>query len=130
MRWFRRGDRATEAKKWERTQAEVRKAKEHRYAQTVTQRDLVAEVSQVLFRADPIGINFETNTDEYDAEAETIVIALPKAHGPDDVMALTHESFVRWFDARTAGPAERYSGVATEIWSLWQRHQGQKGLSD
>ena len=90
MKWFRRGDRPSEAEQWESIQAEVRRAKEHRYALTVTQRDLVDEVSRLLFRADPVGINFETNTDEYDAEAETIVIALPNVHGPDDVKALEH----------------------------------------
>ena len=125
MKWFRRGRRPSEAEQWERIQAEVRSAKEHRYALTVTQRDFVNEVSQVLFRADPIGINFESNTDEYDAEAETIVIAIPNARGPDDVKALAHESFVQWFDAEMAGPIERYAEVASEIWSLWQRHQGQ-----
>lgn len=129
MKWFRRGDRPSEAEQWESIQAEVRRAKEHRYALTVTQRDLVDEVSQVLFQADPVGINFETNTDEYDAEAETIVIALPNAHGPDDVKALAHESFVQWFDEQTAGPVGRYTEVASEIWSLWQRYRGQAGLS-
>ncbi len=102
--------------------------REHRVEQTVTQRDLVDQVSHILFRADPIGINFETNTDEYDAEAETIVIALSNAHGPEDVKALMHETFVQWFDAQTAGPVERYRSLAAEIWNLWKRHQGQMGL--
>jgi hypothetical protein len=39
----------------------------------VTRRDFVQEVSQILFAADLIGINFESNTEEYDSEAETIV---------------------------------------------------------
>ncbi|MEQ7010134.1 hypothetical protein ABN028_28540 [Actinopolymorpha sp. B17G11] len=77
---------------WEHIQAEVRRARQSRFEQTVTQRDLVDSVSQILFRADPVGINFETNTDEYDAEAETIVIGLPNTHGPEDVNALTHET--------------------------------------
>lgn len=85
-------------------------------------------MSQILFRADPVGINFDTNTDEYDAEAETIVIGLPRTSGPADVKALAHETFVQWFDAHTAGPIDRYAAVASEIWSLWRRHQGQLGL--
>ncbi|MEQ7010407.1 hypothetical protein ABN028_29940 [Actinopolymorpha sp. B17G11] len=114
---------------WEHIQAEVRRARQSRFEQTVTQRDLVDSVSQILFRADPVGINFETNTDEYDAEAETIVIGLPNTHGPEDVNALTHETFVQWFDAQTAGPIERYAAVSSEIWNLWRRHHGQHGLS-
>jgi hypothetical protein len=126
---FRRDKRTPEEIEWERIQAEVRAASQYRYEQTVTKRDLVEAVSAILFRADPIGINFETNTDEYDAEAETIVIALPKATSPDDVKALTHDAFVQWFDAQTAGPIDRYTPVATEIWSLWRRHEGHFGLT-
>lgn len=57
------------------------------------------------------------------------MIALPNAHGPKDVKAITHEAFVQWFDEETAGPIERYVNVGSQIWSLWQRHQGQAGLS-
>jgi hypothetical protein len=128
MMRFRRERPSPEDVQWERIQAEVRAAKQSRFEQTVTQRDLVDAVSQILFRADPVGINFETNTDEYDAEAETIVIGLPNAHCPEDVTALTHETFVQWFDAQLAGPIDRYSAVASEIWNLWRRHQGHPGL--
>jgi hypothetical protein len=141
MKWFRRdkpvpGDVQWErlqtevrAVEWERLQAEDRAAKQSRFEQTATQRDLVDAVSQILFRADPAGINFETNTDEYEAEAETIVIGLPNAHRPEDVQALTHETFVQWFDAGIAGPIDRYAEMASEIWDLWRRDRGQLGLS-
>src|SRR5215471_1145914 len=121
MKWFRREKRPPEDAQWERIQAEVRTAKQSRLEQTATQRELVDAVSQILFRADPIGINFETNTDEYDAEAETIVIVLPNAHRPKDVTALTHETFVQWFDAEDAGSIDHYNAVASEIWNLWKR---------
>lgn len=128
MKWFRQEKRAPEDARRDRIQARVRAARQARFEQAVTQRDLVDAVSQILFRADPAGINFETNTDEYDAEAETIVIGLPDARHPEDVRALTHETFVQWFDAQTAGPIDRYATVASEIWNLWRRHQGQLGL--
>jgi hypothetical protein len=35
-------------------------------------KDTVSTIEALLFRLDPIGINFEDNTDEYRAEAETI----------------------------------------------------------
>jgi hypothetical protein len=124
MGWFHRDKRTSAEIQWERVRGEVRAAQEVRFAQTATRRDLVAAVSAALFRADPIGINYETNTDEYDAEAETIVIALPKAAGVDEVRALTHEAFIQWFDEATAGPIERYDAVANEIWDLWCRHGG------
>jgi hypothetical protein len=84
---------------------------------------LVDAVSQILFRADPAGINFETNTDEYDAEAEAIVTGLPNARSPEDVKALTHKTFVQWFDAQIAGQTDRYATVASEIWNVWRRHR-------
>lgn len=113
---------------WCEPLATNKSAKQSRFEQTATQRDLVDAVSQILFRADPAGINFETNTDEYDAEAETIVIGLPNAHSPEDVKALMRETFWQWFGGQ-AGPIDQYAAEASEIWDLWRRHQGQLGLS-
>lgn len=128
MKWFRRTQASQADKDWERTKVEIEAAKRRRFAQTATQRELVTEVSRILFEADPIGINFESNTDEYDAEAETIVIALPRARNADDLRALTHETFVQWFDPETVGPINRYRAVSVEIWKAWQRAQGQAAL--
>jgi len=72
-----------------------------------------------LFRHDPIGINFEHNTDEYEPEAETIVPRLSSCHSPDEVLHVVHETFVRWF-ANTAGSPERCTQIATELWQLSQ----------
>ena len=127
MPWFGREKRTPEEVEWKRIHDQVRVGKQHRLAQTTTQRDLVDAISAALFEADPVGLNFRTNTDEYDAEAETIVIALPRAAGPDDVKALTQETFVQWFGADTAGPEERYVDVAQAIWSLWRSRQGLSG---
>ena len=129
MKWFRRTRVSQEDKDWERKKVEIDAAKRQRFAQTATQRELVTEVSRILFEADLIGINFESNTDEYDAEAETIVIGLAGARGADDVRSLTHEAFVQWFDAQTAGPAERYTSDAAGIWDAWRRAQGQSALT-
>jgi hypothetical protein len=60
--------------------------------------DLVSRVEALLFHADPIAINFETNTDEYRPEALAIVIRLPEATSAADVQRILHEEFVRWFD--------------------------------
>ncbi len=68
----------------------------------------------------PSGSNFEPNADEYQAEAESIVIGLPHTKSPDDVHHLTYDVFVHWFDATTASPLERYPQIAEDIWSLWR----------
>lgn len=78
--------------------------------------DLVARIEAVLFRADPIGINFETNTDEYRAEAQLIVLRLHEADSIQDLHVIVHAEFVRWFGSQIAGPLMRYAAIAEEIW--------------
>lgn len=76
-----------------------------------------------MFRHDPIGINFEDNIDEYDPEAETIVLRLIDAGttlSADEIKVLVHEEFVRSFGDGIAGAVERYRGIAVEIRELWR----------
>jgi len=83
--------------------------------------ELFDATAALLFRHDPIGINFEDNTGEYEPEASTILPRLSGCGSVDEMRRIVHEEFVRWFDAATAGPEERYSTIASEIWQLWQR---------
>lgn len=78
-------------------------------------------VSNAMFLRDPIGLNFKTNTDEYDAEAGTVIPRLEKCSSSDDVVVVLHEEFVRWFGADTAGDRRRYLELAKDIWALWQQ---------
>ncbi len=84
---------------------------------------LSREVSDILFRHDPIGINFEDNTDEYDPEARTIVDRLGTASSEADARRIVHEEFQRWFSESIAGPQERYLKPTAEIWSLWTENR-------
>jgi len=83
--------------------------------------ELFDAVSALLFRYDPISINFETNTDEYDPEAGTILPRLRNCETATDVQQVVHEEFVRWFGCDNAGPKEHYSRIAEEIWQLWNK---------
>jgi hypothetical protein len=86
--------------------------------------ELFDSTAALLFRHDPIGINFDgENTDEYEPEVETILPRLRSCHSAEDVLQVVHEEFVRWFDSGTAGSPERYQEIASEIWRLWQAHQ-------
>src|SRR5262245_41494236 len=67
-----------------------------------------ARLSDILFSEDPIGINFEDNTDEYEVEADTILPRLRGVHSVEDVRAIVHQEFVKWFEAFIAGPPEKY----------------------
>src|SRR5215212_2767978 len=82
---------------------------------------LFDSVAEILFRHDPAGINFEDNTDEYEPEARTILPRLRNCHSADDVLAVVHEEFQRWFDPEIAGPRENYSTIANDVWAVWQK---------
>lgn len=75
-----------------------------------------ARLSVILFREDPIGINFEENTDEYEPEVGTILPRLRDTRSVDDVRQIVHEEFVKWFDASTTGPSEKYQVIAQRVW--------------
>ncbi|MFH7041752.1 hypothetical protein ABT392_05470 [Paucibacter sp. JuS9] len=85
--------------------------------------DLLERVSRILFEADPIDLNYKTNTDEYDSEAETILPRLDGAGSAQDVQQIVHEEFCRWFDADEVGPSSNYQAIAESIWELWNASQ-------
>ena len=84
---------------------------------------LFAKVTEAMFRHDPIEINFETNTDEYDAEAGTVIPRLRDCSSSEDVVTVLHEEFSAWFGADTVGSRDRYSKLGSEIWHLWKTDQ-------
>lgn len=76
---------------------------------------LVAGVEAILFRHDPVGINFETNSDEYNPEAVRIVAGLRKVITTERVAGLIHSVFVQMFGETSAGEQGRYTRIAEEI---------------
>ena len=79
---------------------------------------LFDSLAALLYRHDPIGINF--GEDEYELEARTILPRLRSCHSADDVLQVVYAEFVRWFDSAIAGPQEHYKEIASEVWQLWQ----------
>ena len=79
--------------------------------------DIVERISALLFRHDPMNINYETNTDEYDPEAKTIVLRLLDVSDftTARVHRIVHEEFRWWFSALEAGPFEHYEQIAHEV---------------
>ena len=89
-----------------------------REALNVAYAELFERLTEILFRHDPIGINFETNTDEYEPEVSTIIPRLRSATSREDVRRVVHEEFMRWFDGGMAGGEANYDAIATEVWDL------------
>ena len=83
--------------------------------------ELFDAVAEILFRHDPVGINFEDNTDEYYPETRTILPRLKSCASSQDVVTVIHEEFTQWFDEDTAGPRERYVDIGDEVWNLWRK---------
>jgi hypothetical protein len=85
-------------------------------------KELLRSMAALLYRHDPIGINFGDNPDEYELEAETILTRLRSCQSVNDVLQIVHAEFVCWFASDTAGPPEHYKKIASEVWQLWQKH--------
>jgi hypothetical protein len=77
-------------------------------------------MAEILFRHDPLDINFEHNADEYHPEVSTIMPRLKSATSENEVLQIIHEEFIKWFDEDMAGPKEKYADSAREIWSAWR----------
>ena len=86
--------------------------------------ELFNSTALLLYRHDPIGINFENNADEYEPEAGTILPRLRGCQSRDEVLRAVHEELVRWFCLETAGPQEHYIRIE-EIWQVWQEFHPQ-----
>jgi hypothetical protein len=94
----------------------------------------VADKNFDMFKHNPIGLDFETNIDEYDPEARTVIPRLRECASAGDVQRVLHEQFCRWFSPELAGPAEAYRAMAEELWAFWtsspierQRAAGEAG---
>ena len=79
-------------------------------------------VSRAMFEHDPIGINYENNTDEYDAEAGTVIPRLDSCNSADAVATVLHEEFSKWFGTDIAGSRATYVDLAEDIWNLYVQH--------
>jgi len=86
-------------------------------------RDLFDEIAAILFRHDPVGVNFEDNVDEYEPEVGTVLPRLKECCSSSDVRRVLHQEFSRWFTPEVAGPEERYDSAANDVWHVWQRHK-------
>ena len=93
-------------------------------------KNLYDELLALLFRYDPIGINFKDNADEYSLEVETILPRLKEAHSPEKLCQIIHEEFVRWFGAETAGSASRYETLAKDVWGFCKNTKAKELVKD
>jgi hypothetical protein len=99
-----------------------RKAQEQRRRLKEQYADLFEKVAALLYRGDPIGINPEDHTDEYEQETSRILPRLRSCKSAADVTTAVHQVFIECFDGVTAGPERRYEQLGEDIWRLWTEH--------
>ncbi len=80
---------------------------------------IFSHLAALFFRHDPIGINFEDNSDEYEPEVGTILPRLQHCTSEADCLKIIHEEFCRWFEGDIAGPISKYEPIAHEAWIVW-----------
>jgi hypothetical protein len=77
----------------------------------------VAAVERAIKDADPIGLlKGGAPADEYSPEIGAIVPRVRNAQSVDEITAVLHEEFVRWFGNDTAGRRQAYEAPARQIW--------------
>jgi hypothetical protein len=117
FRW-REGEKAPD-ERCDRLAASILHRQQERDLQLRGYEDVVGAIEALLFERDPIGVNFEENTDEYRSEAETITLRLRGAKDLNDVPGIVHETFVQWLGDDIAGPEEQYRDIAADVWEIW-----------
>jgi hypothetical protein len=88
------------------------------------QADLPQALAALLFRHDPIQICYQTNADEYQAEAVHILSRLSACDNAGDVSKVVYEELVRSFGTEAVGSIEEYDQMASEAWELWRKFEG------
>ena len=54
-------------------------------------------ISSLLFEIDPMGISFESNTDEYEPEVDTILPRIKDLNERKEIELVVREEFGKWF---------------------------------
>ena len=91
---------------------------------------LSASISDALYEADPVGINFDVNTDEYEPETGTIISRIGSARSAEDVQAIVYEEFCRWFEPlgherSTPQSRRKFGNFGAHFVALDSRSEGQ-----
>jgi len=80
-------------------------------------------VSDILFRYNPMELDGNHNTGDYDTEIDVLLSRIGEAEHLTALQELLWEIFQTDFGAEICGSRERYDGAASEIWKAYQRHR-------
>jgi hypothetical protein len=103
------------------TPEDIKRLREERKRLKAEYATLFNTLSEILFRNDPVGINFGFNTDEYEAETGSILPRLRDCVSLADVKKVVYREFLHWF-GDSAGPESKYDVIAEQVWEMWQKY--------
>ena len=90
--------------------------------------ELYTRIEEILFRHDPININYGFNSYEYDNEVETILLRLKRVKNIGDVQNICYKEFRYWFGNLYVCPEkyDDYRIIAEEIWDELEKYRESK----
>ena len=80
-----------------------------------------SELSAIIYRVDPIGLNVEENSDEYDPEARTILPRLAGCRSREDVDRVVREELSSWFTPDIVARSPTCDELVEKIWAWRQQ---------
>jgi len=81
------------------------------------------DVSDILFRHNPMDLDGKHNTGDYDPEVDLLLLRIREAEHLGALQKLLFEVFVNDFGAENCGSRERYDVAASDIWKAYERHR-------
>ena len=80
-------------------------------------------VSDILFRHNPMELDGNRNTGQYDPEVDLLLSRIREAEDLNTLGALLFEVFLTDFGEENCGSRERFDVAAAEIWKAYERHR-------
>jgi len=80
-------------------------------------------VSDIVFRHNPMELDGNHNTGDYDPEIDMFLSRIREAENLSALQELLFEVFLTDFGEENCGSRERYDVAASEIWKAYERHR-------
>lgn len=84
---------------------------------------LFEDLSALLYRLDPMRLNFEINPDEYDPEVGTILPRVLELETAGEIESVIREEFAAWFGRATGIENATYEELAAEFLTVLDRYR-------
>jgi hypothetical protein len=83
-------------------------------------------VSDIVFRHNPMELDGNHNTGDYDPEVDLLLSRIPEAENLRALQELLFEVFLTDFGEENCGGKERYDIAASEIWKAYECHRARQ----